>query len=264
VRTAIALVVSALVAAATATAVLGAGGGNPIDTHREPALFPHAVVAPLGAQLAAQKPRADRAFARWAATHPGRDDVAFTAFALSQLPAPPGRAAQARDLAEVRKLATARTAQGVQASTWLELYGKTEVWKVYRRDYAELLPAKDGDDAKAALKDTRTLTTAITAAAQARFGRDAPFIADPSLRPDKKVVPGTTHKLSYPSKHAVDAYSALTLLSHLDPLRRAEYAEMADQVAYSRLYMAGHYRSDLMAGALLGDLIGDYEIHVTS
>ena len=42
--------------------------------------------------------------------------------------------------------------------------------------------------------------------------------------------------------------------------RRSE----ANQVAYSRLYMAGHYRSDLMAGALLGYLIGDYEIHVTS
>jgi hypothetical protein len=35
---------------------------------------------------------------------------------------------------------------------------------------------------------------------------------------------------------------------------------MADQVAYSRLYMAGHYRSDLVAGAYLGDLIGDYEV----
>jgi hypothetical protein len=220
-------------------------------------------VAPLGAQLAAQQPRAEKVFARWAATHPGRDDTAFTAFALTQLPPPPNPDVQARQLTEVRQLASARSKQGIVASTWLELYGKTEVWKVYRHDYAELRPAHDGQQAKAALKDTRALTSVITAAAQAKFGRDAPFIADPSLRPDKRVVPGTTHKLSYPSKHAVDAYSALTLLSDLDPLRRPEYADMAEQVAYSRLYMAGHYRSDLVAGAFLGDLIGDYEIHLT-
>jgi hypothetical protein len=42
-------------------------------------------------------------------------------------------------------------------------------------------------------------------------------------------------------------------------LRETEFTDMADQVAYSRLYMAGHYRSDLTSGAYLGYLIGDYE-----
>ncbi len=103
----------------------------------------------------------------------------------------------------------------------------------------------------------------MTAAAQIRFNLDAPFIADPTLRTDKTIKPGT-HKLSYPSKHAVEAFSALTLMNDLEPLRASEFTDMADQVAYSRLYMAGHYRSDLLAGAYLGYLIGDYEVATKS
>ncbi|MER6219457.1 hypothetical protein ABT189_02515 [Streptomyces sp900105755] len=38
---------------------------------------------------------------------------------------------------------------------------------------------------------------------------------------------------------------------------------MRDEVLYSRLCMAGHVTSDLTAGALLGDLIGDYELAVS-
>ncbi|MFD4501402.1 hypothetical protein [Streptomyces sp. NPDC058457] len=37
---------------------------------------------------------------------------------------------------------------------------------------------------------------------------------------------------------------------------------MQDEVLYSRLCMAGHVTSDLTAGTLLGDLIGDYEISI--
>lgn len=32
---------------------------------------------------------------------------------------------------------------------------------------------------------------------------------------------------------------------------------MAAEVAYSRLCMAGHLPSDILAGALIGDLVGD-------
>ncbi|MFD8307486.1 hypothetical protein ACFV29_34945 [Streptomyces sp. NPDC059690] len=37
---------------------------------------------------------------------------------------------------------------------------------------------------------------------------------------------------------------------------------MRAEVLYSRLYMAGHVSCDLVAGTLLGDLIGDYELAV--
>jgi hypothetical protein len=58
----------------------------------------------------------------------------------------------------------------------------------------------------------------------------------------------------------VYVYSELAVLTSLDPGRAAEFRHLTDEVAYSRLYAAGHYRSDLLAGALVGDLLGDYEV----
>jgi hypothetical protein len=249
---------SALVASSVAVPLLGLGSSNPIKTNPQPDLFPQSVVRPLAAELAQQKPAADRAYAVWAKAHPQADDAAFVAFAVGQTPAPPSPARRARELAEVQALASARAPHYVATSTWLELYGKTEIWKTYRHQYADVQPKSAGQAAKLELAHTRTLTNQVTAAAQARFNLDAPFITDPGLRTDKTVKPGS-HKLSYPSKHAVEAFSALTLLDNLEPLRETEFTDMADQVAYSRLYMAGHYRSDLTAGAYLGYLIGDYQ-----
>jgi len=255
----IAAAASALVASSVAVPLLGLGSSNPIKTHPQPDLFPPSVVQPLATELAQQKPAADRAYAAWAKTHPQADDAAFVAFAVAQTPAPPRPAQRAHELAEVQALATARTSGYIATSTWLELYGKTEIWKTYRHQYADVQPEPGGQAAKTQLAHTRALTTQVTAAAQARFNLDAPFIADPTLRTDKSIKPGT-HKLSYPSKHAVEAFSAMTLMADLEPLRTDEFTDMADQVAYSRLYMAGHYRSDLVAGAYLGYLIGDYEV----
>ena len=33
---------------------------------------------------------------------------------------------------------------------------------------------------------------------------------------------------------------------------------MEGQIDYSRLYMAGHFKSDILAGTLLGDMVGLY------
>jgi membrane-associated phospholipid phosphatase len=64
---------------------------------------------------------------------------------------------------------------------------------------------------------------------------------------------------SYPSKHTVDAGAALAILAPLEPHRVPEFDWMADEIAFSRLYGACHYLSDLTGGAFLGTLIGDYE-----
>jgi membrane-associated phospholipid phosphatase len=260
VKIGIATAVVVLVAAAAGT-YYTANKPNPIKSHPMPALFTAGQTATLQQALAAQRPLADQAYTQWAATHPSRDDAAFTTFAIAQLPAPPDPQQQAGELIEVRQLAAQRTPAGITAATWLEQYGKKNIWTLYAHELADLQSAGQGAAQIAQLKTSLALAKSLTAAAQARFNRQAPFIADPSLRTDKA---GITAKLSYPSKHAVYAFTALTLLSRAYPPRAGEYTYMADQVAYSRLYMAGHYRSDLLAGAFLGDLIGDYETATTS
>lgn len=255
IKAGIALVVGLLVAGA-GTSSFYASNGNPVKAHPEPVLFPHSVVAPLGRELAAQKPIADAAFATWSATHPAQDDAAFLIFALSQTPAPPSPAAQIQELAELHQLATTRTPDGLAAATWLEVYGKKDAWKLLVSDATEFASPAARKQAEATFRADTALAKSLTAAAQTRFGRPAPSSVDPSLRPGA----AAGAKLSYPSKHGVYVFSELAVLSALDPGRRADFQELADQVAFSRLYAAGHYRSDLLAGALVGDLLGDYEV----
>jgi membrane-associated phospholipid phosphatase len=254
VRTGIVAVVVLLVAAAGVSNVY-ASSGNPVKDHPAPTLFSDAQIAPLGAALAAQKARADQLFAAWSAAHPTRDDAGFAAFALAQVPPVPDAATQARELAELHVLADARTPQGMAAASWLEVYGKKDVWKLYLRDATETWSAAHRARAAAVLKADTALAKSMTATAQARFGRPAPTVVDPSLRQGARRT-----KLSYPSKHAVYVCSELAVLTALDPGRAAEFRHLTDEVAYSRLYAAGHYRSDLVAGALVGDLLGDYEV----
>lgn len=79
------------------------------------------------------------------------------------------------------------------------------------------------------------------------------------MRPDKHLKPGAKGPYSYPSRHAARAAAAVTVLSSFVPHRAQDYEWMQDEVVYSRVYMAGHVPSDILAGTLLGDLIGDYE-----
>lgn len=162
------------------------------------------------------------------------------------------------ELAELRALAATRTPEGTRAAAWLEVYGKKDLWKLYLGDATETAPKDVHQRAKAVFSADTALAKALTASAQARFGRQAPTVVDPSLRKGA----ARKAKLSYPSKHAVYVYSELAVLTALDPGRASEFRHTADEVAYSRLYAAGHYRSDLLAGALLGDLLGDYEVRV--
>lgn len=256
VKTGIGTVVALLAIGAGVSQVYLGGSGNPVKTHPAPTLFTQEQIAPLAQELAEQKPRADQAFAAWSAVHPERDDVAFTAFALGQLGPPPDANTQTAELGELRQLADSRTPNGMTAAGWLEIYGKKDIWKLYLSDATETAGSKAKKQAKAAFKADTTLAKALTAAAQTRFGRQAPTVEDPTLRQGsaRKV------KLSYPSKHTVYVSSELALLTALDPGREKDFRDMANQVAFSRLYAAGHYRSDLVAGAFLGDLLGDYEV----
>jgi membrane-associated phospholipid phosphatase len=255
-KIAIVSTVALLVIAAVATNAHTSAGANPVIGNPAPALFAPALVAPLGAELAAQRPLADKAFAAWAAQHPAQDDAAFRAFAAAALPAPPGEDVTNTELAELRQLAAGRSSAGRAASHWLEVYGEKDIWKLYLSDATETAQGPAKARAQRAFKAVTTFAKTLTATTQQHFHRLPPTILDPSLRKGQ----ASPAKLSYPSKHAVFVYSELGLLSALDPGRVAELEQMAAQVDYSRLYSAGHFHSDLVAGAFLGDLIADYEL----
>jgi hypothetical protein len=252
-----------LTPAAATTSKKKPGATALIKQNPPPTLFTDAEITPIGKQADAQRKKADALFARWKAAHgTTRDDKAFTAWAAQQVPAPPTAAARTAELHQVQQLAKTRTAAGKKAATWLELYGKKDIWKLYLHDQRELIPTQQGTAEKAELKSALKLAKTISDQLAAKDKQPAPFVLDPTLRPDKHVTPGTKGPYSYPSRHATRAAAAVTLLSTLSPPRASQYERMRAEVLYSRLYMAGHVTSDLTAGTLLGDLIGDYELAI--
>ncbi|WP_333737114.1 phosphatase PAP2 family protein [Streptomyces sp. IBSBF 2806] len=232
-----------------------------IKQNPPPTLFTDAEIATIGKQAADQRKKADAVFAQWKKAHgTTRDDKAFAAWAAQQVPAPPSAAQRTAELRQDQQLAKTRTAAGKKAATWLELYGKKDIWKLYLHDQRELIPAAQGTAEKAGLKAALKLAKTISDQLAAKDKQPAPFVLDPTLRPDKHIKPGAKGPYSYPSRHAARSAAAVAFLSALSPHRAQDYEWMRAQVLYSRLYMAGHVPSDLTAGTLLGDLIGDYEL----
>ncbi|MGW3359584.1 phosphatase PAP2 family protein [Streptomyces bungoensis] len=234
-----------------------------IKQNPPPALFTDADIAAIGKQAAGQRAKADALFAQWKKAHgTARDDKAFAAWAARQVPAPPTAKERTAELRQDQQLAKARTAAGKKAATWLELNGKKDIWKLYLHDQRELLPKTQGTADKSQLKSALKLAKTVSDQVAARDKQPAPFVLDPSLRPEKHIKPGAKGPYSYPSRHATRSAAAVTFLSALSPHRAEDYRWMQAEVLYSRLYMAGHVSSDLTAGTLLGDLIGDYELTV--
>ncbi|MFI0774308.1 phosphatase PAP2 family protein [Streptomyces sp. NPDC021212] len=246
-------------ATAAASAKKKPGATQAIKQNPPPKLFPDADIAAVSKQIEAQKKTADSLFAQWKKDHgAARDDRAFAAWVVKHVPAPPSKAKRTDELHQVQKLAKTRTAAGEKAATWLELHGKKDIWKLYLHDQRELIPRNEGTAEKAELKNALKLSKKITEELAARYKQPAPYVLDPSLRPEKHLKPGQKGPFSYPSRHAAKSGAAATYLSALAPRRAEDYRWMAAQIAYSRLYMAGHVPSDLLAGALVGDLVGDY------
>jgi undecaprenyl-diphosphatase len=67
---------------------------------------------------------------------------------------------------------------------------------------------------------------------------------------------GTETDLSFPSSHAVTSFAAAALFSSIEPRARLPLYFAAFNVTGSRLHFCVHYPSDLVAGAVLGELAG--------
>ncbi|MGW3853156.1 phosphatase PAP2 family protein [Streptomyces fagopyri] len=240
------------------------GATKRVEQNPPPKLFTDAEIATIGKEAAAQRVKADSLFAQWKTAHgTTRDDKTFAAWAAQQVPAPPSAKQRSAELHQVQALAKSRTTAGKKAATWLELYGKKDIWKLYLHDQRELIPAAQGKAEKAELKAALKLAKTISDQLAAKDKQPAPFVLDPTLRPEKHIKPGAKGPYSYPSRHATRSAAAVTFLTALSPHRAEDYQWMRAEVLYSRIYMAGHLPSDLTAGTLLGDLIGDYELAVS-
>lgn len=256
-----------LVLAVLAIAAVGGGayaahalkGTKSTATH-PPALWPASDLGDVARTAAAEDRKADAEADAYLAAHPRADLATYLAWAQSRIPAPPSGAAQRAELAYLHGL-PARTPAGDTAARWMEKHGFKDVWKLYEKQYGQLTTKAQAKAGKTLLKRTLKVAKTQQAVAKDHFARLSPYLTDRTLN---AINQGrfTGRKYSYPSKHAMMATAATTVLEHLDPLRTPEFERMLDEVLYSRLYARGHYPSDLAAGERYGRLIADYELRL--
>jgi undecaprenyl-diphosphatase len=72
----------------------------------------------------------------------------------------------------------------------------------------------------------------------------------------------TTH--SFPSGHTATSFACATVLAALAPRLRVPFVVLAALIALSRLYNGDHFPLDVIAGAILGILVGVTVLHATS
>lgn len=230
-----------------------------IEQSPPPPLFPDAEVRVWTARLDKQRRAADALYARWRAGHGTvRDDPAFVRWAANRVPDPPGAAERAAGLGQARRLARTRTAAGRAAAAWLAAHGEQDIWRLYLDDQRELLPRTAGEAARLRLDAALELAGTIGVRLAGHYRQPYPSVLDPALRPDPAATRDADCACAYPAAPAVLSSAAVAVLTGLAPRRAAEYRWMQVQVVHARLYTADHLAGDLLAGVLLGSLVGDY------
>jgi len=99
---------------------------------------------------------------------------------------------------------------------------------------------------------TVLLAEALQGALKLWVRRDRPPLASPDPEPIVEL-PAT---YSFPSGHATVAFACATTIAFAVPRLRWPLYALAVLVAFSRVYVGVHYPGDILAGALLGLLLG--------
>lgn len=103
----------------------------------------------------------------------------------------------------------------------------------------------------------RTWARATVAVAVAHAGNVAVKRVVRRPRPDLPDLPARTRTpsaLSFPSAHAASSFAAVTAFGPLLP--QAPWRTVGGAMALSRVVLGVHYPSDVVAGALLGTVVG--------
>lgn len=78
---------------------------------------------------------------------------------------------------------------------------------------------------------------------------------------DSKPLFGVRHSRSFPSAHAANFFAAAPIVGYVFPQIRIVAYALAGVVCFSRVYVGDHWPSDVIAGALLGLVLGWVWLH---
>jgi undecaprenyl-diphosphatase len=102
-----------------------------------------------------------------------------------------------------------------------------------------------------------TVTYYVVSTMKGVVGRPRPYI----LMPDANLF-GAEKSFSFPSNHTASAFMGATILSEFFGSWRVVLFFVAALVGYSRVYLGVHFLSDVLAGAIVGILIGRAVLHI--
>ncbi|TAL00492.1 MAG: phosphatase PAP2 family protein [Rhodospirillaceae bacterium] len=108
--------------------------------------------------------------------------------------------------------------------------------------------------------DIRNDEKAAADAAKMAFHRSRPSLVDPSLK-TLESTPRVEETSSYPSGHATMAYSMGVVLASLAPSKAQAILARSSVYAENRLECGVHFRSDIVAGQVLGTVIAERMMH---
>jgi len=168
------------------------------------------------------------------------------------LPPPPARdsAVAAAEIAELRRLGAERTPERLAQAK------QDDEIEDVRAIAAVLGPAFSLERFPATAKlfaDLRNEDSVAAKAAKAYFKRPRPF--EVAGRDLDVCDDGHDHDNSYPSGHATMGYTAAAVLANLMPGNAQVILAHTEDYVESRLYCGVHYRSDLRAGQVLGNVL---------
>jgi undecaprenyl-diphosphatase len=92
----------------------------------------------------------------------------------------------------------------------------------------------------------------LSTALKQLLGRDRPYVDHPLPAP----LMTTTLDVSFPSGHAATSFAGATVLAFAWPRWAPALYALALLIGASRVYVGVHYPGDVLAGALLGLLVG--------
>jgi acid phosphatase (class A) len=167
------------------------------------------------------------------------------------LPPPPRDDAPAavEGRAELHRIAAARTAERLeQAKHDDEVEDIRSIADVFGPAFSlERFPAT-----ARLFADLRNEDSLAAKQAKAYFKRERPFLNDKAL---DVCDDGHDRQNSYPSGHATMGYAAAAVLANLMPGNAQVILARASDYAESRLYCGVHYRADIEAGQVLGNVM---------
>jgi acid phosphatase (class A) len=169
------------------------------------------------------------------------------------LPPPPvpGSAQALEEISELQQIAAIRTPSEFSAAARND---KDESPDMFASALGERFDLAKLPATNKMLIDVGRTEDVVSKAAKAYFHRDRPWLV---ISPWQTCVPHTPGpaRNSYPSGHATIAYAMGVVLASLIPAKAQAILESSSQFAESRLVCGVHFRSDIVAGQVLGTVI---------